>query len=126
MSDLTAKLDAQPLKDPDDQAEATKFLMACTSIVALLEKPEIGPAILELRKIQDTTIGNLLGFMHAYNLRFGAATTVKEREAYGRLFVILDQTRDQVLDEAKLDSKPPISANPSQATEFYQNLGRRR
>jgi hypothetical protein len=125
VSDLTAKLDAQPLKDPDDQADATKFLTACTSIVALLEKPEIGPAILELRKIQDTTIGNLLGFMHAYNLRFGAATTVKEREAYQRLFVILDQTRDQVLDEAKLDSKPPISANPSQATAFYQNVGRK-
>jgi hypothetical protein len=124
--DLTAKLEAQPLKDPDDQADARKFLTACTSILALLENPDIGPAMLELRKIQDTTIGCLLGFMHAYNLRFGAATTVKEREAYQRLFGILDQTRDQVLGEAKLDSKPPISADPRQATEFYQNMNRGR
>jgi hypothetical protein len=124
--DLTAKLEAQPLKDPLDQADARKFLTACTSILALLENPDIGPAMVELRKVQDTTIGNLLGFMHAYNLRFGAATTVKEREAYQRLFGILDQTRDQVLGEAKLDSKPPISADPRQATEFYQNMNRGR
>ncbi len=124
--DLAAKLESQPLADPDDQAAALKFVTACTSILALLENPDVGPAMAELRKVQDTSIGNLLGFMHAYNLRFGAATTVKEREAYARLFPILDQTRDQVLDEAKLDSKPPISANSSHATDFYQGMGRGR
>ena len=104
MDDLRAKMEAQPLKDPDHQKEALRFLTACTSLLGLLEKPNISPALLELRKIQDTMVGNLLGFMHVYNLRFGAATTPKERQAFQQLFAILDQTRDQILAEAKLDS----------------------
>ena len=41
---LRAKLEAQPLKDPADQKEALRFLTACTSVMAMLEKPNIGPA----------------------------------------------------------------------------------
>jgi hypothetical protein len=122
VNDLRAKLDAQPLKDPDDQKEALRFLTACTSLLGLLEKPNISPALLELRKIQDTMVGNLLGFMHAYNLRFGVATTPKQRQAYQQLFAILDQTRDQILAEARLDSTATARANPKHATDFFQNL----
>jgi hypothetical protein len=123
---LSAKLEAQPLKDPDDQKEALKFTTACTFLLGLLEKPDISPALLELRKVQDTMVGNLLGFMHVYNLRFGAATTNKEREAYHRLFGILDQTRDEILAEAKLDSAPTAPANPSHATDFFQSMNQGR
>jgi len=122
VNDLRARLEAQPLKDPAHQKEALKFITACTWLLGLLEKPNIGPAILELRKIQDTMVGNLLGFMHAYNLRFGAATTPKQRQVYDELFAILDRTRDQILAEAKLDSTPPPNANPSNATDFFQKL----
>jgi hypothetical protein len=122
VNDLHAKLDAQPLKDPDDQKDAMKFLTACTSLLGLLDKPDIRPALLELRKIQTTMVGNLLGFMHAYNLRFGPATTPKEREVYTQLFGILDQTRDEILAEAKLDSPPTTRADASHATDFFQNL----
>jgi hypothetical protein len=67
-------------------------------------------------------IGNLLGFMHAYNLRFGPATTPGGRQAYQRLFEILDQTRDQLLAEAGFDNKAPAHGNPSDATNFFQKL----
>src|SRR5262249_1824824 len=53
---LRAKVQAEPLKDPDHQKEALRFLTACTSLLGLLEKPNIGPAILELKKIQDTMV----------------------------------------------------------------------
>ena len=121
---LRTKLAAQPLADPADQKDATRFLTACTSVMALLEKPNIRPALVELRKIQDTMIGNLLGFMHVYNLRFGPAKTVQEKRAYQQLFTILDETRDQVLAEAKIDRSARASrANSSKAaTDFYQNL----
>jgi len=126
LTDLRAKLDAQPLKDPGHQKEAMRFLTACTSMVGLLEKPNIRPALLELGKIQNTMIGNLLGFMNAYNLRFGPATTPRQRENYSRLFEILDQTRDQIVAEAKLDSTPAPATNPTSATEFFQGLDRGR
>jgi len=121
VQDLRAKVEAQPLKNPDHQKEALRFLTACTSLLGLLEKPNIGPALFELRKIQDTIVGNLLGFMHAYNLRFGAAKTPTERQAFHQLFAILDQTRDQILAEARLDSST-ARANPRDAEDFFQNL----
>ena len=100
---FSSKLVAQPLKDPDHQKEAQRFLTACTSLLNLLEMPNIRPALLELRKVQDTTIGNLLGFMSAFNLRFGPATSPSQRQVYSQLFQILNQTRDRILAEAKLE-----------------------
>jgi hypothetical protein len=126
VNDLRAQLEAQPLKDPDDQKEALRFLTACSSLLGLLEKPNISPALLELRKVQDTMVGNLLGFLHAYNLRFGAAKTPKERQAFHRLFEILDQTRDQILAEARLDSTSSPRATAKHAADFFQSLGQGR
>jgi hypothetical protein len=120
---LRAKVEAQPLPDPEDQKEALRFLTACDSLMGLLEKPNIAPALLELRKIQDTMVGNLLGFMHAFNLRFGPATTPKQRQTYQQLFAILDQTRDQILAEAKLDRTATARAGSRHATDFFQSMG---
>jgi hypothetical protein len=126
VKDLRAKVEGRPLKDPADQKEALRFLTACSSLLGLLEKPEIGPALIDLRKVQDTTVGNLLGFMHAYNLRFDAATTPQQKQAYQKLFAILDQTRDEVLAEARLDSTATARADARAATEFLQDVDRGR
>jgi hypothetical protein len=126
IDELRAKITAQPLPDPLDQQEATKFLTTSSYLLGLLRKPDIQPALLELRKVQDTTVGNLLGFMHSYNLRFGVANTVKEKQAYQRLFEILDGTRDAILAEAKLDSTATARATPGHATEFFQSLNQGR
>jgi hypothetical protein len=122
VDELQAKVTAQPLADPLDQKEALKFLATCSSLLGLLERPNIQLALLELRKVQNTTIGNLLGFMYAFNLRFGRATTLKERQAYSRLFEILDPVRDQILAEAKIDSTAAAGISPSEATEVFQKL----
>lgn len=123
---LRTKLDAAPLKDPDHQKQAQGFLTACTSLLGLLEKPNIRPALVELKKVQDTRVGNLLGFMHAYNLRFGAATTPGQRQAYNELFGILDRTRDQILAEAKLGPEAARKVDSKAATEFFRYLDRGR
>jgi hypothetical protein len=122
LSDLRARVQAQPLSDPNHQKEALNFITTCTSLLDLLDMPNIRPALLELKKIQDTMVGNLLGFMHAYNLRFGVATTPQQRQAYQRLFEILGQTRDQILAEARIDSQAPAPTNPTSATNFFQKL----
>ena len=117
VDELRAKVTAQPLTDPLDQQEAQKFLTTSSNLLSLLRKPDIQPALLELRKVQDTTIGHLLGFIERYNLRFGVAQTLKEKQAYHRLFEIIDGTRDAILAEAKLDSTatagPPLGTRPS-------------
>jgi hypothetical protein len=126
LNDLRTRVQAQPLSDPNDQKEALSFITTCTSLLDLLDMPNIRPALLELRKIQDTMVGNLLGFMHAYNLRFGVATTPQQRQAYQRLFEILKQTRDQILAEAQIDSQTPTPTNPRSATNFFQKLNENR
>jgi hypothetical protein len=119
---LRAKVTAQPLTDPLDQQDATRFLNAGSSLLALLRKPDIQPALIELKKVQDTTVGNLLGFMHSFNLRFGVANTVREKQAYQQLFEILDGTRDQILAEARLDSTATAQAGPRHVPDFLQNM----
>jgi hypothetical protein len=123
---LLNALTAQPLSDPLDQQEATNFLTTCQNLLNLMKKPDIQPAMIALKKVQDTTVGNLLGFMHAFNLRFGRATTLKEKQAYSRLFEALDQTRDQILAEAKIDSTATAQADPKPPVDYYQNLNRAR
>jgi hypothetical protein len=123
VNDLRTKITVQPLRDEDDQKQALKFLNACTALIGLLNKPDTRAALAELRKVpKDTTIGNLLGFMHAYNLRFAPSTTIKQRQIYQQLFETLDQTRDQILSEAKLDLSKPPSAHPKVITDFYGNV----
>jgi hypothetical protein len=79
MNDLRARLKAQPLKDPGDQKRALNFITVCTSLLRLLHRPDIRPVLFELEKLQVTTVCNLLGFMHAFNLRFGAATLLPSK-----------------------------------------------
>jgi len=122
LDDLRARLEAHPLADPLDQKDAMNFVTSCTSLLGLLQKPDIRPALADLRKVKDTTIGNLLGFMHAYNLRFSAATTPKERQAYQQLYAILDQTRDEVLAAAQVGGATGGKTNPQQAQDFFQSL----
>src|SRR5262249_44959439 len=123
--DPRAKVGSQPLAGQDDQREAMRFIHAFTALIGLLERPDTRQALAELRKVKNTTIGNLLGFMHAYNLRFGPATTPKERQAYQTLYETLDRTRDQILSEAKLESRATARSNPTHASDFFQNFGRR-
>jgi len=121
--DLASKIKSQPLKDEDDQRQAERFINAFTALIGLLNKPDTRAALSELRKVKDTTVGNLLGFMHAYNLRFGPARNIKEKQIYHQLWETLDQSRDQILSEAKIDLKaPPSSSNPRVVTDFYGRI----
>ena len=62
--------------------------------------------------------------MHAFNLRFGPATTPKQRPAYHRFFEILDQARDDILAEATLDTQATARANPRHASDYFENMER--
>ena len=118
---LRNKLAAQPIEDEDDREAAVRFIGASTALVGLLNKPEVRQAVVELRKVKDKSLGNLLGFMRAFNLRFGAATTLKEKQAHQQLFGIIDQTRDRILSEAKLDSSTRAQADEDHLHDTVSN-----
>ena len=117
-SRLKDKLAAMPLEDTAENQEALKFVKTVTALARLLEKPEIDEVLNELKKIEKTTIGNLLAFMHTFNLRFAPATTPRQRMVYNELYPILAQTRDRIISEAKLDNNVTDMAGKAKLHDF--------
>jgi len=121
-SRLKDKLAAMPLEDTAENQEALKFVKTVTALARLLEKPEIDEVLNELKKIEKTTIGNLLAFMHTFNLRFAPATTPRQRMVYNELYPILAQTRDRIISEAKLDGNVTDMAGKAKLHDFFSAM----
>jgi hypothetical protein len=119
---LKEKLMAMPLEDKAENQEALKFVKTISALTRMLEKPEIQQVLDELKKIEKTSVGNLLGFMHTFNLRFGPATSGRQRQVYNELFPILDQTRNRILGEAKLDETANGKANKGKLHDFFSAM----
>jgi hypothetical protein len=118
---LRAKLAAQPLDTAKDQQDALRFVKTLGGLVRMLEQPDIKEALDQLRMVKSTTLGNLLAFMHVYNLRFGAATTPHQKLIYGQtIYPSLDEVRDRISKESKLDET--AQANPDHVSDVLNNL----
>jgi hypothetical protein len=77
-----------PNTDPDYYPTAN-FLKGMAGMVRMLHKPDIEEVIAGLEKAPNTNLGELLGFMHAYSLRFGPAETAEQKQIYQDLYPIL-------------------------------------
>ncbi|MFI5461671.1 MAG: hypothetical protein ACHRXM_40315, partial [Isosphaerales bacterium] len=120
VSSLRAKLESSPLPDSRENQAGLKFVKTLAGLVRLLEKPDTREALDQLRMVKNTTVGNLIGFMHVYNLRFGAAATARQRIIYEQIYPVLDQARDRVMSEAKLDNTP--KAEPGHVGDFFSKM----
>ena len=76
--------------------QAQKYLKSLHGLVAMLKTPSLDTYLAGVEKKPETTLGELLRFMNAFNLRFGPATTAKQREVYASLFPVMDKLRDEV------------------------------
>jgi hypothetical protein len=118
---LKAKLEANPPADRTQLAEARTYLRTLAGMTKMLQRPDVEKVVAQLETVKETTLGRLLGFMHAYNLRFGRATTPEQRAAYETLYPILaahaERVRkalssDKTTTAAASSNKPPF--NPSE------------
>ncbi len=80
-----------------DHLQATGYVKGLAGFSKMLEKANVEAILADLEKVEDTTAGNLIAFMHTYNLRFGPATTPDQRRAYGQLYGVMRATRDKLL-----------------------------
>ena len=55
-------------------------------LAKMLYSPKIEEILAELEDYGGTTLGELLAFMHAYNLRFAAANSFRQRRIYMKLY----------------------------------------
>jgi hypothetical protein len=64
----------------------------------------------------------LIAFMHVYNLRFGAATTPRQRLIYDQLYPLVDEVRDRILKESNVDDKATARAEPAHVGDFFNKM----
>jgi hypothetical protein len=104
--------------------EAENYLKAAYGLARMMETPEISAFLKELDKAETTSLASLLGFMFAFNLRFGVATTPSQRVAYDELFTKLRAVRDQLFpkDDAPLAIGAPVHPHPEYAREFFSGM----
>lgn len=119
---IKTELASTPLEDKAENQEALRFVKTVTALSRMLEKPDISQVLAELQKIDSIAIGNLLGFMHTFNLRFGPATTPHQRQIYGELYSVLDQTRDRILAEVKLDESTAKTKSKGKVSDFFSAM----
>jgi hypothetical protein len=122
VSNLRSKLESVPFDNAKDSQEAQKFVKTVAGLVKMLETPDTREALDQLRMMKTVKIGNLIAFMQVYNLRFGAATTPVQRQIYDHLYPVLDEVRDRVLRESKVDESARAQANAGNVGDFFNKL----
>jgi hypothetical protein len=120
VNSLQGKLAAQPLDSVKANQEASRFVKTLAGLVRMLEKPDTKAALDQLKMVKTTTLGNLIAFMHIYNMRFGAATSPHQKLIYDQLYPLLDDVRDRITKESRSDVAS--GANPEHAGDFFNKI----
>jgi hypothetical protein len=110
---LYRKVDATiPKTQQPDHLQAMNYLKGLAGLSRMLERPNVESVLGELEKIEKTTVGNLVAFMHSYNLRFAQATTPKQRAVYRELYPIMAMQRDKIAPRPVVVAEPVPPAAP--------------
>jgi len=80
--------------DPGYQ-DGLAYFTTMASLSRLLNDPSMKAFLAQLDDNKERTVGDLVAFMNAYNLRFGPATSERQIEIYSRLVPALTAIRDQ-------------------------------
>jgi hypothetical protein len=107
-----------------DHLQATNYIKGLAGFSRMLEKANVDQVLAGLEKIDQTTVGNLIAFMHTYNLRFGPATTPHQRDAYRQLYPIMVNTRDRLLGKPGEGRQltAPGNVNPAPPTALFHGI----
>jgi len=101
-----------PKTKQPDHLQAMNYLKGLAALSRMLERPNVDAVLADLEKIENTTVGNLVAFMHAYNLRFAPATTPKQVAVYRDLYPVLVTQRDKVIGKPGNADQPPPAPTP--------------
>src|SRR3954447_14295559 len=86
---LRRKFETLVPQDRPDYIPARNAIKAMAGITRMLYSPKIEKVLAELEDYQGTTLGDLLGFMQAFNLRFAPANSFHQRQIYNKLYPML-------------------------------------
>ena len=86
--------------------DALDYFTTLASLTGLLNDPSFKAFLAKLDGGGERTVGDLVAFMNAHNLRFGRTTSDRQVEIYSRLLPALESIRDQTLT-ARITPPPP-------------------
>ena len=124
VSDLYRKVDATiPKTKQPDHLQAMNYLKGLAGLSRMLERPNVDAVLAQLEKVENTSVGNLVAFMHTYNLRFAPATTPKQVAIYRDLYPIMAADRDKVVGKpTDSNGDTPAPAPVENPTAIFHGL----
>ena len=96
---------------------ADNYIKALFGLAKLLDTPAVNLLLAGVDKHPEATMGDLLSFMKAYNLRFGVADQPDEQQIYGDLYHQLVALRNEAYPSG---SDVPSPVNATQPTAHAQ------
>jgi hypothetical protein len=103
-----------------EHKQADTFLKALHALVIMLKTPSLDPALAGVERRPETTLGELLNFMAAFNLRFGPATTPDQRGVYRELHPLLVRLREQVTPALATTAAPKLTGHDVE--DFFSTM----
>jgi len=89
--------DIIPKTKQPDHNQAMNYLKGLAGLSRMLERPNVESILAELEKVENTTVGNLVAFMHSYNLRFAPPQTAKQKAAYQAIYPMFASSREKIM-----------------------------
>jgi hypothetical protein len=108
-------------RNTKDRTEVDKYLKALHGLIGMLLTPALDVILAGVEKHPDATLGQLLSFMSAYNLRFGQATTATQKKVYDELYPKLVALRDQVAP-ALATAAPLPKTTGAEVGDFFEAM----
>jgi hypothetical protein len=103
-----------------DRNDVDRYLKALHGLIGMLETPALEVILSGVDKRPEATLGELLKFMDAFNLRFGQATTPRQRTIYKELYPKLVALRDEVAPI--LASTRPHQVEAAAVGDFFSKM----
>jgi hypothetical protein len=103
-----------------DYVSAHWAIKAMDGLTKMLYSPQMDKVLSELEDYQGATIGDLLGFMQAFNLRFGPANSYRQRLIYQKIYPML---ADQANASAGSGGDGDVTAVAADAASTVAKVG---
>jgi hypothetical protein len=112
-----------PTTSPD-YIPAHDTIKAMAGLTKMLYSPKVEEILAELEDYQGTTLGDLLSFMQAFNLRFAPANSFRQRQIYMKLYPMLaEQAYGAAGSSSVGQAARTVEGAGSQAVGTAEDLG---
>jgi hypothetical protein len=122
IDELRVKFEKDVKPDSPDYVPAQDTIKAMAGLTKMLYSPQIEKVLAELDDYQGTTLGDLLGFMQAFNLRFAPANSFRQRRIYLKLYPMMAEQVSGSLGTAA-GAVRTVEKAGGEAVKTAENLG---